>query len=342
MTVTTTAGLLGEELRRTVRGALADGSDPWPALVELGVFGYAVPVDAGGLDLGLRAAALVCEELGRALVRPLPLDTMTAADHLVAARDGRAERWAAGEVPTAVAVLTEATLRDDTLTGRAGYVTQPAGALLVAAPDGSVRLLPVDRPGWSARPLGAIADAGLAELIFTNLPVYARDAVDVPWYPPEVLARDRVRRAAYLVGLADEAFRLSVRHTRARTQFDRPLADNQVIGFALAETAARLAAARRLTYHAAGQADRYTADALPVATQALAMAAELALSSTRQGVQLHGAFGMTTAASIQRYYRHALVEAVRGGRPAALWAEAGRLVVQHLAAGPAGGSAVTA
>jgi alkylation response protein AidB-like acyl-CoA dehydrogenase len=81
------------ELRAAVR-AVAQAYDErdaptacWPELAGIGVFGLAVPVAHGGLDLGQRAAVLCCHELGRQLHDGGLLDTLTAIDVLV--RSGR-------------------------------------------------------------------------------------------------------------------------------------------------------------------------------------------------------------------------------------------------------------
>ena len=57
---------------------MVDGDD-WRKLGEAGVFALRLPESAGGVGLGLAEAALVFEELGRALV-PGPL----VASHLAA------------------------------------------------------------------------------------------------------------------------------------------------------------------------------------------------------------------------------------------------------------------
>ena len=54
----------------------------WQQLGEAGVFSLCVPESAGGVGLGLAEAALVFEELGRALVPgPLVASHLAARDH---------------------------------------------------------------------------------------------------------------------------------------------------------------------------------------------------------------------------------------------------------------------
>jgi alkylation response protein AidB-like acyl-CoA dehydrogenase len=135
------------------------------------------------------------------------------------------------------------------------------------------------------------------------------------------LVRMRVRHAAYLVGLADAAFGLTLRYARERRQFGRPIAGFQAVSFRLAALVTRIVAARLLTQHAAWQGDRGL-DIHAAAAKLLAAAGELARDVTAEGVQLHGAFGMTEAAEIQRYYRRAAVDALLLGTPGRLRQEA--------------------
>jgi alkylation response protein AidB-like acyl-CoA dehydrogenase len=94
-----------EELRASVRAVLTDRSpaaavlarveteetyDPtlWRTLaIELGVAGLAIPEAYGGAGAGLREAAVVCEELGRA-VAPVPFlgSAVVATTALLAGR----------------------------------------------------------------------------------------------------------------------------------------------------------------------------------------------------------------------------------------------------------------
>jgi alkylation response protein AidB-like acyl-CoA dehydrogenase len=153
--------------------------------------------------------------------------------------------------------------------------------------------------------------------------------------PLPALTRARIRQAAYLVGLAAGAHALAIRRAGERQQFGRPIAAFQAAGFQLAADAVHIEAARLLTWHAAGLADAGPAaetGAWPPAdgdqhlagAQALAQAADVATGVVRRSLHLHGTFGLTGAAPIQRYYRCVAVEAGRWGTPAALWREAGR------------------
>ena len=140
----------------------------------------------------------------------------------------------------------------------------------------------------------------------------AADATRRPDAPEAVLAAARLRRAAWLAGLAAACLERAARRTRTRRQFGRPVADNQAVAFTLARLAVHLEAVRALL--------RGPERAAPAGI--LAEAATLALAASREAVHLHGAYGMTGGSPVEGHYR-AAGAAVRDERPLHdLWAEA--------------------
>jgi hypothetical protein len=118
---------------------------------------------------------------------------------------------------------------------------------------------------------------------------------------PEILAAKQVRRAAWLTGLAAGCLAHTVRRARTREQFGRALIANQDVAFRLARLKIRHDALSALIGELAGQVDDGDVDPALIAG-ALAEAGTLALATTREGMQLHGAFGMTAGSAVGRYY----------------------------------------
>jgi alkylation response protein AidB-like acyl-CoA dehydrogenase len=112
-----------------------------------------------------------------------------------------------------------------------------------------------------------------------------------------------------------------VRRARSREQFGRPLIDNQAIAFGLARLAVRLDAVTALVAELAGQLDDGVVDHGLIAG-VLAEAGTLALAASREGVQVHGAFGMTDDSPIRRHYLGAPLAVAADADPATLYAEA--------------------
>jgi alkylation response protein AidB-like acyl-CoA dehydrogenase len=138
----------------------------------------------------------------------------------------------------------------------------------------------------------------------------------------EVLAAARVRRAAWLLGLAAGCLEHTSHRTRTREQFGRPLIANQEIAFRLARLAVRLEALTALVDAIAGRFDDGAPDPA-LAAGALAEAGTLALDASREAVHLHGAFGMTDGSPVRRHYLVAPKAIAADATPAALRAEAG-------------------
>lgn len=296
---------LADELRAACRAVASayDERDPgdacWPELARLGVFGLTVPADRGGLDLGLRAAVICCAELGRNLHDGGLLDTLTALDALV--RSG-------GELPT-LDGRWRAVVADLRLPGRPLHDPHTAD-LRLAVLDGPVIAL---APELTFRSHDTAAGA-----------VWTVDGpVDPLWTIEgvEVLAAGRVRRAAWLLGLAAACLEHTCERARTREQFGRTLITNQDVAFRLARLAVRLDALTALVTDLAGRFDDGEPDPAPAAG-ALAEAGTLALDASREAVHLHGAFGMTAGSPVRRHYLAAPIAVAADAAPAALRMEA--------------------
>lgn len=149
-----------------------------------------------------------------------------------------------------------------------------------------------------------------------------RPDATVPAVTAEVRAAGRVRRAAWLLGLAAGCLEHTVDRARTRTQFGRQLIANQDIAFRLARLAVRLDALTALVADLAGRFHDGAPDP-SLAAGALAEAGTLALDTSREAVHLHGAFGMTDGSPVRRYYLAAPAAIAADLTPAALLAEAG-------------------
>lgn len=190
------------------------------------------------------------------------------------------------------------------------------GTPLTGAGD-TVVPLPRNRPGLRFE---MTAD-GTARLYLDGVAVRREEAVPVP---DGLLARRRVRQAAYLLGVATGAHEEASAYTTRRRQFGVPLSDHQAVAFALAALKASLIAAGLVVRRAAALADQGRT-AARAAVDALALTAELALETTRTAVHVCGVHGLTAELGVQRHYRLTRVEAVRLGPPQRLWREAARL-----------------
>ncbi|WP_234375436.1 acyl-CoA dehydrogenase family protein [Streptomyces sp. CB01373] len=332
-----------EALRAAVRDLLTDHCAPadviaraesdaphdlalWKTLADgMGLAGLLVPGERGGQGATHREAAVVLEELGRA-VAPVPYLTsaVVATEALLAcagdAAAGLLSRLASGRTIGALAV---------------GLHTAPGGTF------GTVRL----ESGLLHGELTGIADAAVADVLLVPAQdggLHAVDADDVTLTPQvsldltrplSTLSLDGVRGrrlgdaepavhralragagllASEQLGLADWTLTETVRYLKERAQFNRPVGGFQALKHRLAqlwlEVAGLRAAARSAADALAGEQDTEVAVAV-----AQAYAAPVAVHAAEEALQLHGGIGMTWEHPVHLYLKRAKADSIAYG-----------------------------
>ncbi len=120
----------------------------------------------------------------------------------------------------------------------------------------------------------------------------------------ETWAGARYGLAAMAAGLAHGAFQAALAYAKERTQFGKPIARHQAVAFMLAEMCAAAEASSLLARQAAWNEDKGLAYAEP-SDRALAFAAEAAMASTTDAVQILGGYGYMKEFRVERYMRDA-------------------------------------
>lgn len=118
----------------------------------------------------------------------------------------------------------------------------------------------------------------------------------------QVLDAGRIGIAALSVGLAQGAFEAARGYTAQRKQFGRAIAAFPSIQERLSEHAARVEAARLLTYKAAWLKDQGRRMTLESAMAKL-YASEIAVRAAEDCVQLHGGYGFVKDYPAEKYFR---------------------------------------
>ena len=122
----------------------------------------------------------------------------------------------------------------------------------------------------------------------------------------------RIGVAAQALGIAQAALDHSIKYSKERVQFGKPIASNQAIAFMLADMATKLDAARLLTYRAA-----YMKQAgLPFskeAAMAKMFASDAAMSITTDAVQIFGGYGYSREYPVERLMRNAKITQIYEG-----------------------------
>ena len=122
----------------------------------------------------------------------------------------------------------------------------------------------------------------------------------------------RVAIAAQGVGIARGAFEEARGHALERRQFGKPIADNQAIGFMLADMLTETDAARLLTWRAAQSVSAGRRASSEVA-MAKGYATDTAMRAAENAVQILGGKGCTVASPVERYFRDAKVAQIYDG-----------------------------
>ncbi|MEU8758728.1 acyl-CoA dehydrogenase family protein [Streptomyces sp. NPDC048659] len=318
-----------DDLRAAVRALLADRADPrtvlgrietadpcppglWAALAGgIGAAGLLVPEKLGGQGAGPREAAVVLEELGRAV---------TPAPYLTSAVVATATLLALGAEGGPAADLLGALA--------SGERTAVLAVPFSTAPDGRPAGTASGPPGDPDGPVPAVADAGTADVLLVPRPdgLYAVAAADAVITRTSSLdltrplatvdaggaagtrlagaeaAAGAVRHglltgagllASEQLGLAEWCLEETVRHTRERHQFNRPIGSFQALKHRMAQLWLELVGARAVARAAADALATGAGDAALTVAVAQAYCSKTAVRAAEECVQLHGGIGMT-------------------------------------------------
>ena len=283
---------------RTAEGepVVIDGAG-WSELADAGVFSLRMPEAAGGLGLPMAAAAVVFEELGRALV-PGPI----LASHLAA---GVVEGAGEGKV----------------MVGAVRTARRPAGH-----GDGAPALIVVENLG-SLGALVVVDDDSLAVVapaVLDAAPVTrSLDPLTPLWLVDRLPAGERIGGAdeaarwrrdtsvlggALLVGLAAATVDLAVGYAKGREQFGKPIGSFQAVKHICADMLVRAEVARAAVHAAAVTIDQPdVGDGVRAAAGAGLLAVEAAIANGKACIQVHGGMGFTWDVPAHLYLMRARV-----------------------------------
>ncbi|MFN8643283.1 MAG: acyl-CoA dehydrogenase family protein [Candidatus Binatia bacterium] len=338
------AEFLAAECPPTLVREVARGDDGYPRalykkMAELGWMGLAVPERYGGAGLGQLELALLCEQLGRAVV-PGPFFSSAVLATLAILHGGSSAqktRWlprlASGQAVGALALLEESDRLDAAgvalrarprgggwaLSGSKLFVTDAhvADLLVVAAriagrdEEGvTLFLVPRDTPGVKVQPLPSIdVTRRPTEVRFENVEL-ATDAVlgraGKGWKPlARVLDAAAVMLAADSLGGAQRALELAVEYAKVREQFGRVIGSFQAMKHMAAEMVSEIEPARALVWYAAHAADALPREAPRAAAMAKACLSDVYSRVANRAVQMHGGIGFTWEHDLHFWFKRA-------------------------------------
>jgi alkylation response protein AidB-like acyl-CoA dehydrogenase len=317
------------------------GYDPnlWKQMGDLGWLGLVLPEEYGGSGATMMDLVVLLEEFGRALVPSpfVPTVLQVGLPLLWAGSDQQRRAYlpklARGELigtmawhePSATSqpsgIETTATQQGENyiLNGTklcvpfahvADFLLMVARTGTGATPADGITLFLVDAKsaGIAITKLGTIADDHQCEVLLKDVSVPRHQMLGEAgegWAIVEqVLQYGAVAKCAEMVGIAQQAFDISLNYAKTRVQFGRPIGSFQAIKHKLANMVIDVDGSRYVTYHAAW----LLSEGLPAGHEiavAKAWTNEACRRVVKEGQQVHGGIGYTKEYDLQLYTRRA-------------------------------------
>jgi alkylation response protein AidB-like acyl-CoA dehydrogenase len=299
----------------------------WSALGELGLLGLCIDEEYGGSGMTMLDAAVVYEELGRALVPSPHFVSCVLAAGLLARAGSAAQRahWLP-RIADGSAVLSIAWLEPDggfgpegvrlaarpdgdrwRLSGVKRHVAfaRAADALIVVArgPDGLIlAIVDAHSEGVTFDQQHSVASDTQYQVSFTDVPADYLGEAGAAWQA--TLLDGAVLLAAQAVGGAQAALALTLDYAKTREQFDKPLGAFQAIAHQLSDATTRIDGAQTLVWEAAWARTQESSIAT-LAPMAKLYACRTFRDVTAMAQQVFGGNGFTLSYDIQLYFRRA-------------------------------------
>ncbi|NOY52357.1 MAG: acyl-CoA dehydrogenase [Deltaproteobacteria bacterium] len=180
-------------------------------------------------------------------------------------------------------------------------------------------IVPTDTPGFSVGTIEekmGIRGSSTAELIFEEMRVPKSQVLGNVGggfrNAMRTLDYGRLGLGAAALGASKEMLVLSIRHAGEREQFGRPIADQQIIQFYLAEMGAKIFAMESMVYRTAAMADAGENFSRESATVKL-LCTEWQGQIVDRAMQIHAGMGYMTHMPIERFYRDARINRIFEG-----------------------------
>ena len=293
----------------------------WSALGELGLHGLTISEDRGGSGMTVLDAAIIYEELGRAIVPSPHFVTSVLSAGVLDRMDqtGLLPAIASGETVLTVAWLepgggftergVNARVEGGALSGTKRHVpfARAADKLLVLARDGEDIVIAIVDPnanGVTTEQRLTVAGDTQYDVTFDKTPV--ETVLPNAWAAwNETMLDGAILLAAQAVGGARAALDLAVDYAKTRQQFDKPLGAFQALAHYLADAATAVDGAQTLTWEAAWARTTGAGKAAQLAPMAKLYAGRTFRDVTATAVQIFGGVGFTVEFDIQLYFRRA-------------------------------------
>jgi len=311
---------------------------------EAGLVNTKIPVDYGGLGLGVFETVLIAEELGygcTGITTAIEGNNLAEAPLIVAGSDSLKKRFLApmiDEFKMAAYCVTEPGAGSDVaglrttavkkgdhwvINGTKQWITNAAKAdwyfvLAYTDPSQGHRgmtgfVVPRETPGVSVGRkewnMGQRA-SDTRQVVFEDVAIPLDNIVGAEGHGFKIaMAAFDITRpmvAACAVGLANRACHEAITYAKERKTFGKPISDYQAISFMIADMAKAVEAGRLLCWKAAWQFDEGERNSL-AAAYAKCFAADEAMKIAIDAVQVFGGYGFNTEYPVEKLMRDAKI-----------------------------------
>ncbi len=318
---------------------------------DLGLLGLKYPAEYGGMGLDFSYSMVMAEALGECNAGGVPMaigvqtDMCTPALARFGSDELRREFLApsiAGDLVGCIGVseagggsdvaALKTTARKDgsdyLINGSKMWITNGLQAdwccLLANTSDGPVHknksliIVPMDSPGITRQKIHKIGmnSSDTAQLFFDNVRVPQRNLIGQEgmgfMFQMLQFQEERLYGAAGALRSLDRLIDQTIDYTRQRKTFGRPILDNQVVHFRLAELRTEVEALRALTYRAV-EAYISGKDVTKLASMAKLKAGRLSREVSDSCLQYWGGMGFTADNPISQSYRDSRLISIGGG-----------------------------
>jgi butyryl-CoA dehydrogenase len=320
-------------------------------IAEMGYLGAPVAEKYGGRSLDYISYGLIVEEIGRGdssarTVVSVQTSLVAGSIEQWGTEEQKQEllpklcsgEWLGcfgltepGTGSDAASVATRATRRNGgwTLSGSKMFISlgnHAKIALVFAQADPAKQhrgmacfVVPTDRPGFSTQEIHGklgLRASDTAELSLDGVEVSDDEILgeigDGFKIAMSALDRGRYSVAAGCVGIAQGCVNESVKYSKERRQFDRPIASFQLVQELIAEMVVDAEAARLLVWRAGHLKDHGRPNTLETSI-AKYFATEAAVRCANAAIQVHGGYGYIDEYPVERYMRDARVTTLYEG-----------------------------
>ncbi len=283
----------------------------WQEMCNMGWLGLLIAEDHGGSGLGVQEFCALTEELGASLVpEPLIPAAMAASllppDHLPEVLAGeRIVLPAWQDRPHSIDTTGGVRIAGGQVSGRKMFIPMAAGAdAFLVSGDGCLAL--VDRhAGGVHLDVSQTQDGGNAgTLTLDDAPCEI-----IPGSAAPALEVAAMATSAYLLGVMDRVFGITLEYLKTREQFGRKIGSFQALQHRSADLKIQVSLTRATVNAAAAVQDGSDDPAKRQAavSRAKARASDAASAVTRGCIQLHGGIGYTDAADPGLFLRKMMV-----------------------------------